>query len=104
MTWAVLIGEAATEAFKRENWLAWVTEAFGVALTNPGFGLFVMFAGAVSLFNWTESFQVPAIWLVLVTPLMASTLPVPAIWRLVGLVTTALAALFIGLWLYWRRF
>jgi hypothetical protein len=104
MTWVTLIGENATTAMQNEQWLSWVSEAYGVSLTVPGFGAFVLFAGAVSLFNWTESFRVPAIWLVLMTPLIATLLPVPMVWRLVGLITTALAALFVGLWLYWRRF
>jgi hypothetical protein len=98
-----LIGEAAREALLNREWLAWITEAFGVSVGAAGFGTFVLFAGALGLYNWTETFKVPAVWLVIVTPLVAFLLPVPVVMRLVGLVTTALAMLFVGLWVYWRR-
>jgi len=98
-----LIGEAAREALLNREWLAWISEAFGVSVGVSGFATFVLFAGALGLFNWTETFKVPVIWLVLMTPLVAAALPVPVVWRLVGIVTTALAMLFVGLWVYWRR-
>jgi hypothetical protein len=99
----VLIGEAAEDALFNEEWLSWISESFGVAVTVSGFALFVLFYGALGLYNWTESFKVPAIWLVLMTPTVAAVLPVPVVWRLVGLVTVALALLFVGLWTYWNR-
>lgn len=99
-----LLGEAAREALFNRNWLKWVGEAFGASgLGVSGVALFVIFGGAVGLFNWSESFKVPAVWLTLMTPLVAATLPAPVVWRLLGIVTTALAMLFVGLWLYWRR-
>jgi len=103
MTWVPLIGEAAREALFNEEWLTWVAESYGVAVTVSGFALFVLFSGSLGLYNWTETFKVPAVWLVIMTPLVAASLPVPVLWRLVGLVTTAVAMLFVGLWVYWRR-
>lgn len=97
------IGEAAIEALTNQEWLTWISESYGVAVTVSGFATFVLFGGAIGLYNWTETFKVPAIWLVLMTPLVATALPVPVIWRLIGLVTTALAMLFVGIWAYWRR-
>lgn len=100
----LFIGEDAKQALFNEEWLRWIAEAYGASgIGIPGFVLFVMFGGAVGLFNWTETFKVPAVWLVLMTPLVASALPVPIVWRLVGIITTALAMLFVGLWVYWQR-
>jgi len=99
----VLIGESAREALFNEEWLTWMSESYGVAVGVAGFGLFVLFSGSLGLYNWTGTFKVPAIWLIIMTPLVATTLPVPVVMRLVGLVTTALAMLFVGLWIYWRR-
>lgn len=99
-----LIGEEAKKALLNEQWLQWIAEAFGASgIGVSGFALFVIFSAAVGLFNWTETMKVPAVWLVLMTPLVASTLPVPIVWRLVGIITTALALLFVGLWVYWQR-
>lgn len=111
MTWSgafsapvMLIGEAAKEALLNEEYVTWVAEAFGASgIGTAGFTLFVLFGGAVGLFNWTETFKVPAVWLVLMTPLVAASLPVPVVWRLMGIVTTALAMLFVGLWVFWNR-
>ena len=98
------LGEGAREELLNRNYLDWVAQAFGESgLGVSGFALFILFAGAIGLFNWTESFKVPTIWLVLMTPLVASALPVPVVWRLVGLITVAVATLFTGLWIYWRR-
>jgi hypothetical protein len=100
----LLIGESAKEALFNQDFPRWVAEAFGASgIGVSGFALFVMFGGALGLFNWTESFKVPAVWVVLMAPVVGSTLPVPVIWRLAGLITTALAMLFVGLWVYWQR-
>jgi len=99
-----MIGEAAEDALLNGEFLSWVAEAWGAGPVGVAtFGVFVLALPALGLFNWTESFRVPAIWLILMTPLVATFLPVPVVLRLAGIVTTALAALFIGLWLYWRR-
>jgi len=97
------IGGTAREASLNGQWLQWVVEAFAVGVTSPGFALFVLFGGAIGLMNWSESFKQPAVWLVIMTPLVAATLPVAVVWRILGLVTTALATLFIGLYVYWGR-
>jgi len=99
-----MIGEEARETLYGGDIPGWVAETYGASgLGVSGFALFVLFAGALGLYNWTETFRVPAIWLTLTTPLIAVLLPVPVLWRLVGIITTALAMLFVGLWLYWRR-
>lgn len=99
-----LLGEAAREALFNREFLRWIAEAFGASgIGVSGFALFVLFMGALGLYNWTETFVVPAVWLVLMAPLVASALPVPVVWRLVGIITTALAMLFVGLWVYWQR-
>lgn len=104
MTALPLLGEAAKEALLNEEFLEWVGEAFGAGgLGVGGVALFVVFTGAIGLYNWTETFKVPAVWLVLVSPLIATALPVPVVWRIMGIVTTALAMLIIGLWVYWNR-
>jgi len=98
-----LLGEAGREALGNQDILKWIAESYAVGVGVSGFALFVLFSGALGLFNWTETFKVPAVWLVLMTPLVATALPVPVLWRLVGLITTALAMLFVGLWIYWKR-
>lgn len=98
------LGEPAREALLDREWLRWVAEAFGASgIGVSGFALFVLFAGAVGLFNWTETMKVPAVWLVIMTPLVASALPVPVVMRLMGIITAALAMLFMAIWAYWRR-
>jgi hypothetical protein len=98
------LGHAAEDAFFAQDWLQWVGEAYGASgFGVAGTALVVLFAGALGLFNWTESFKVPAVWLALTTPLVAATLPAPIVWRLIGVLTTAVAMLFIGLFIYWRR-
>jgi len=99
------LGDDARDALFNQEYLKWVAEAYGASgFGVAGFSLVILFAGAVGLFNWTESFRVPAVWLTITTPLVAAVLPVPVVWRLAGIVTVAVAFLFLGLWLYWRRF
>jgi len=99
-----MIGEGARDTLFGGDLISWVAESYGASgLGVAGTTLFVLFAGALGLYNWTESFKVPAVWLVITTPLVATSLPVPVVWRLMGLITTAVAMLFVGLWLYWRR-
>jgi len=98
------VSEPAREALVDGDFPLWIAEAFGASgLGVAGVALFVQFMGALGLFNWSESFKVPAIWLTLTTPTIAAVLPVPVVWRIMGIVTTAVAFLFIGLWLYWAR-
>lgn len=98
------VGAAAEEALFNEEFLRWLGEAYGASgLAPSGFTLIVLFIGAIGLFNWTETFKVPAIWLAIVTPLVATTLPVPVVWRVLGIVTTGVALLFVGLYVYWNR-
>lgn len=97
-------GDAARKSFFNEEWLQWIGEAYGASgFQVSGTALVFIFAGALGLYNWTETFKVPAVWLALTTPLVAAALPAPVVWRLVGLLTTAVAMLFIGLFVYWRR-
>ncbi|MFW5956774.1 MAG: hypothetical protein ACOCQY_05160 [Halorhabdus sp.] len=101
---ALEIGDDAMDELLDGNYVEWIAEAYGAGgIGVGGAALFVLFAGALGLYNWTETFKVPAVWLVLMTPLVATALPVPVVWRLTGLVTTALATLFLGLWVYWQR-
>jgi len=98
------LGDSATEALIDGEFVKWVAEAYGASgLGASGTALFVIFIGAIGLLNWSESMRVPAVWLALTTPLVAATLPVPVVWRLIGIITTAVATLFVGLWLYWNR-
>lgn len=97
------IGGAAQDAAANEQWLTWLIEAFAVGVTAPGFSLFVLFAGAIGLMNWTETLKAPAVWLTIMTPLVAATLPVAVVWRILGIVATALALLFLALYRYWGR-
>ena len=98
------LGTTAREALFNEEYLRWLAEAYGASgLGATGFTLFIVVAGAIGLQNWSETFKVPAVWLALMTPLVAATLPVPVVWRIIGIVTMAVAMLFIGLVLYWNR-
>ena len=98
------IGTDAQNALFDEQWVQWIGEAYGASgLGVSGVALFILVTGAVGLFNWSESFRVPVVWLVLMTPLVAVTLPVPVIFRLIGIVTTGVALLFVALWMFWNR-
>ena len=98
------LGAAAREALSNRQYPEWIAEAFGASgMGVSGFVLFVMFIGAIGLFNWTESFTPPAVWLALVAPLLAVALPVPVVWRVMGIATLGFAMLFIGLYFYWDR-
>lgn len=98
------LGEDALDALTDGNFLEWIAHAYGDSgIGVSGFALFVLFMGALGLFNWTESFKVPAVWLALMAPLVAVALPVPAVMRLMGIVTVAVAMLFVGMWSLWRR-
>lgn len=98
------LGQPAREELIDGNFPEWMGEAYGASgLGVSGFALFVLFIGAIGLFNWTESFKVPAVWLALMTPIMAVVLPVPVIMRLTGIITVAVAMLFLGMWMYWQR-
>jgi len=99
-----MIGEAAEDALLNGEFLSWVAEAWGAGPVGVAtFGVFVLALPALGLFNWTESFRVPAIWLILMTPLVATFLPVPVVWRLIGIITTAVAFLFLGVWGWFNR-
>jgi len=98
------LGHEAREALFNQQFPKWVAESYAASgIGVAGVALFVMFIPAVGLFNWSESFKVPAVWLALTTPLLAASLPVPVVWRLIGIITTALAGLFIGLWVWFNR-
>lgn len=98
------LGDAAREALLERDYLRWIAEAYGASgIGVSGFALFVLFSGAIGLFNWTESFKVPAVWLVIMTPLVASVLPVPVVMRLMGIISVAVAMLFVAIWVYWQR-
>lgn len=98
------LGDTAREALLNREYLTWISEAYGASgIGVGGFAVFVLFGGAIGLYNWTETFKVPAVWLALVGPVVASALLAPVVGRLAGLVTIALAMLFVGLWVYWNR-
>lgn len=97
-------GDDAREALLEGDFPKWLAEAYGASgLGVAGFTLFVLFAGALGLFNWTESFKVPAVWLAIMTPVVAVALPVPTVMRLMGIVTLGVAMLFVALWAFWSR-
>lgn len=101
---ALQVGTDAMGELLDGDYPEWIAEAYGASgIGVGGTALFVLFMGALGLYNWSETFKVPAVWLVLMTPLVAGLLPVPVVWRLAGLITTALATLFLGLWVYWNR-
>jgi hypothetical protein len=98
------LGATAREALFDGDYPVWVAEAFAASgIGTSGFALFILFAGAIGLMNWSEGFRVPAVWVALMSPLVAATLPVPVVMRLFGVITTAVASLFIGLWIYFGR-
>jgi len=72
------VGSEARESLYDGELLQWVAESYGASgLGVAGFALFVLFAGALGLFNWSESFKVPAVWLAIMTPLVATACPCP---------------------------
>jgi hypothetical protein len=99
-----LIGEGAEDELFNQNYPEWIAESYGASgLGVAGFAALVLFGGALGLFNWTESFKPPVVWLALMTPIVSAALPVPVVMRVAGIITTGVALLFLGLWSYWRR-
>lgn len=72
-------------------------------LGEAGFGLFLVGLPFVALFNWSESYTMPLIWLAISVPTLgAAILPGVVIRQIAGLLTAALALLIIGLYIWLR--
>ena len=104
-----MIGPLAADGSARlyeGEYLRWIVEIYAEAgVTVPGFGLFVLFGGAMGLWNWTERKGPPLVWLALMTPTVAiGLLPAAVLRRIAGALTLMAAFVLIGLYLYSRRF
>jgi len=74
----------------------------GLGIT--GVGMMVVLTGFVGLYNWSESWTVPLVWLAIVVPSMGATLlPGAVLRRVAGLLTLAVAGLMIGLYWWFGR-
>lgn len=84
--------------------LDWVLCSYAISgLGVSGVGMFLSFTVAVGLKNWTEGFTVPVIWIVLSGGALVGFVPAPLWTKVAGVVTAAVAFLFIGLWYYLGR-
>jgi len=67
-------------------------------------GTLLMLVVFVGLLNWSESWIVPGTWLAIVSPIIAaSALPGGVVRLIGGIVVFFVAAVFIGLWVWWSR-
>lgn len=67
-------------------------------------GAFMTLVPFIGLLNWSESWTVPMTWLAIVAPIVAAAaLPGGMIRLIGGVVTFAVAMLFVGLWYWWGR-
>jgi hypothetical protein len=99
------IWEVATNAVSDPDALfLWPFCAYSIDIGLAVVGALLVLAVFVTLFNWSESWTVPMTWLALSTPIVAgAALPGGMIRLIGGLVTFAVAGLFIGAWYWWGR-
>lgn len=82
----------------------WLSCVFSIDyLGRAGFGLFVLGIPFVGLYNWSESYTLPMIWLAIAAPtISAAFIPGTVARRIAGLLTAAVALLIIGLYIWFR--
>jgi len=85
------------------NWLICGYAIGGLGLT--GVGAFVVGMGFIGLYNWSESWEVPVVWLATVVPAMAAGFLIPGSLqrRIAGVITVGAAMLLIGIYWWWGR-
>lgn len=82
----------------------WVTAVFASSgIGTTGFGFFLILTISVGLKNWSESFTIPMVWLVLMTSALVAMVPAPVADRLFGLIVAGIAFALIGILYYARR-
>lgn len=66
-----------------------------------GVGLFILGTGFIGIKNWSESWILPLVWLAFVAPVLAvAMLPGSVLRQIAGIITIAVALVFVGWW-YW---
>lgn len=97
-----LLSEAVTNADALFDWVFCPYTITGLGLA--GVGVFVLGTGFVGLKNWSESWILPMTWLALVAPVLAvAMLPGNVLRQIAGIVTIAVALVFIGWWFWSGR-
>jgi len=82
----------------------WPFCAYSIDLSLAVVGAILVLAVFVALLNWSEGWVVPATWLGIAAPMVATAaLPGGMIRLIGGILTFAGAMLFIGLWYWWGR-
>jgi len=82
------------------DWVVGVHASTGIGLT--GFGFFFILTVGVGLYNWSEGFVVPTVWVTLMSGVLVTMVPGPVIGRIFGLIVGGVALLFVGLVYYLR--
>lgn len=82
----------------------WPFCAYSIDLGIAVVGAILVLSVFVGLLNWSESWITPMTWLAIATPMVAAAALPGGLIRLIGgLVTFAVAMLFIGGWYWWSR-
>lgn len=98
--WEIL-ADAPSDPNALWNWV-FAPYCADIGVAAVGGIMFVM--GFVGLYNWTESWTMPLVWTSLVAPLVAVTALPGGLIRLIGgVVTLAVAMLFLGVWWWYGR-
>lgn len=96
-----LLSDAATgDPDAIVNWVMCPYTISGMGLT--GFGFFLIMTIAVGLKNWSESFEVPSVWIALATGTMVAMIPAPVVGKLFGVIVGGIAFMFLGILWYFR--
>lgn len=82
----------------------WVFCPYAVDIGIVAVGTILLVIGFIGLYNWSESWSIPLVWLALVTPLVSMTaLPGGLIRIIAGLATFGVALMILGLYWWWGR-
>ena len=82
------------------DWVVAPYAATGLGVT--GFGFFFIAMIGVGMYNWSESFVVPTVWITLMSGVLVTMAPGPLVSRFFGLIVGGVALLFVGLVYYLR--
>lgn len=93
------------ELISAEGIFTWLMCPYTIGgLGLAGLGLFIVGLPFIGLKNWSESWELPLVWLAIMVPTLAvGFLPGGVLRRIAGLVTAAFAVLFLGLYFWWGR-
>lgn len=82
------------------DWVMCPYTITGIGL--QGFGFFLILTVAAGMLNWSESFRLPAVWIVLSAGVLVAMVPAPLVDRIFGFIVAAIFLFFLGVIYYFR--